>query len=93
MILNYYFDDFLTFFLKTLERLDAFNIIHGQKQPAECSSPASIKTPSNTNNSETITIHMSKEELQEKIDEVVVNTFAGCFLGVLTITVIHWFFF
>jgi hypothetical protein len=79
-----------TFFLKTLECLDALNITHGYKQFAECSSPESIKTPGNN---ETITINMSKEELQEKIDEVVVNTFVGCFLGLAFVAIVHYFFF
>jgi hypothetical protein len=73
-----------------LEHLDFFNIIHGQKQFAECSSPESIKTPGNN---ETITITMSKEELQEKIDEVVVNTFVGCLLGLAAVAIVHYFFF
>ena len=83
MILNYCFDDFLTLFLKTLERLDSLNIIHGYKQSAECSSPDLSKT-------------MSKDELQKKIDEdakLAANVFMGCCLVFLAASLIKYFFF
>ena len=89
MILNYCFDDFLTLFLETLERLDAFNITHGYKQPAECSSPELSKT---TSSSKTI----SKDELQKKVDEdarFAANVFMGCCLVLLAASLIKYFFF
>jgi hypothetical protein len=84
MILNYYFDDFLTFFLKTLERFNAFNI-----QSAECSSPELSKT---TSGAKTI----PKDELQKKIDEdakLAANVFMGCCLVFLAASLIKYFFF
>jgi hypothetical protein len=94
MILNYYFDDFLTLFLKTLEYLDAFNILHAQKQFAECSSTELNKTE---NSSETITISMSKDEVQKQIDEstdkAVIKAFVvGFCLGSLLPVFIHYLF-
>ena len=83
MILNYYFDDSLTFFLKTLERLDSLNIIQGHKQSAEFSSPELSKT-------------ISKDELQKKIDEdakFAANVFMGCCLVFLAASLIKYFFF
>ena len=89
MILNYCFDDFLTLFLKTLERLDSLNIIHGYKLSAECSSLELSKT---TSSSKT----MSNDELQKKIDEdakLAANVFMGCCLVLLAASLIKYFFF
>jgi hypothetical protein len=83
IILNYYFDDFITFLSLNLKRLDAFNITHGYKQSAECSSSELRKTTSTSK-------PMSKDELERQV--LLENSMGCCLVGFVFCFIVYFFF-